>query len=294
MTDWFTIMNVKSKFSGVQFRDKNRSPWTLNCEAFTKLKDFSETISSCEWNGGSGRKLKLKKHTAKTFITTTESNVAAATYFLEKHEFQYVFLAIVADDILEKFFGQTRQRKGGNFYIDFGDVLVQILHTLVKYITPTENSMGQCASCTEPLNIEDLKHKVIFIGVHLVHKHGQPDLDVGECISSEFLDELNRGGLSMPTLSTTFFVHGSFKVMNSLPHSRCRCRKYFKRVIGKIDAPIANDNTACNTITNILFKAFVNNNSDRQSELGCLRRKENYLINMPGYGCICVKIFLKM
>ena len=134
-------------------------------------------------------------------------------------------------------------------YIDIEDVLaaakVQILHTLLKYdITHTENRLCQCASCTEPLNIEDLetvnnldiydtqclldsendlKHKVIFIGGHLVHKHGQPDLDVGECISSEFLDELNRGGLSMPTLSTTFFVHGSFKVMNSLPPS-CRSR----------------------------------------------------------------------
>ena len=238
--------------------------------------------------------MKLSKHTAKAFITTTGSNLAAATYLLEKHEFQYVLPTIFADDIFEKIFGQTRQRKGGNFYIDFGDVLVaakvQILHTLLKYdITPTENIMGQCASCTEPINIEDLetvnnlynldsesdlKHKVIFIGGHFVHKHGQPDLDVGECISSEFLDELNREGLSMPTLSTTFFVHGSFKVMNSLPPSRRRCRKYFKRVIGNIDDPIANDNTACHTITNILFKAFVNNNSDRQSELGCLTRKE--------------------
>ena len=193
-----------------------------------------------------------------------------------------------------------RQRKGGNFYIDIAAArtspMVQILHTLLKYdITRTENSLGQCASCTEPLNVEDLetvnnldiyepqylldsendlKHKVIFIGGHLVHKHGQPDMDVRECISSEFLDELNRGGLSMPTLSTTFFVHGSFKVMNSLPPSRRRCRKHFKRVIGNIDVPIANDNTACHTITNILFKAFVNNNSDRQSELGRLRRKE--------------------
>ena len=97
-------MNVKSKFSGVLFRDKNRSPWSLNCEAFTKLKDFSETISSCEWTGGGGRKLKLTKHTAKAFITTTGSNVAASTYLLEKHEFRYILPAIFADDILEKFF----------------------------------------------------------------------------------------------------------------------------------------------------------------------------------------------
>ena len=50
---------------------------------------------------------------------------------------------------------------------------------------------------------------------------------------------------------------------------------YLKRLYSCIDAPIANISDAHLTIfINIVPKAFVLNNSDRERELGCLRRKE--------------------
>ena len=52
-----------------------------------------------------------------------------------------------------------------------------------------------------------LKHKLVFIAGFLAYKHGQPEENHEECLSSEFVTELSRGGFSMPTLATVFFVH---------------------------------------------------------------------------------------
>ena len=141
--------------------------------------------------------------------------------------------AVFADENLEKFFGRTRQQNGGNFYIDVVDVLasakVTNLHTLVKYgILPVDEPTPACTICKEPPNDDDvelihdfgltetqsilssddaLKHKIEYLAGHLVHKFGEFEADDEEEISSAFLDELNRGGLSMPTLPTVYFVH---------------------------------------------------------------------------------------
>ena len=122
---------------------------------------------------------------------------------------------------------------------------------------------------------DSFKHKIVYIAGHLVHKFGKllPQSDEEE-ISTESLDELNRGGLSVPTLSTVFFVHVAHQTHGALPPGKARCRNYLKRLYSNIDAPIANIADACLTLSNIILKAFVLNDSDRERELGCLRRKE--------------------
>ena len=164
-------------------------------------------------------------------------------------------------------------------------------------IHPSGEKEHGCDMCTDPVQSDDLlehlhettmletqellnsddslKHKIVYIAGHLVHKFGEllPQSDEEE-ISTEFLDDLNRGGLSVPTFSTVFFVHVAHQVLEKLPSSKARCRNYLKRLYSCIDAPIANISDACLTISNIVLKAFVLNNSDRERELGCLRRKE--------------------
>ena len=41
-----------------------------------------------------------------------------------------------------------------------------------------------------------------------------------------------------------------------------------------MDSPMAKNENACKTLTNILFKAYCLNLSDTEKEKGCLRRKE--------------------
>ena len=76
------MLNVKNKFSAIHLRDNCRCPWTVNCDSFKSLYQTCDAISTCAWEGGRGRNLKLTKATASAFITSTKSNIEAATYLL--------------------------------------------------------------------------------------------------------------------------------------------------------------------------------------------------------------------
>ena len=248
-----------------------------------------------------GRILKLTKQTAEAFTVGTMSNVEAAKYLLTQKNFKFVLPGIFADEALEKFFGQARQRSGGSFYIDTIDILaaakIKNLQTLIKKgIMPDNNETISCV-CT-PFSIEEnsevlyelslsdteellkssdtLKHKIIYIAGYLVHKFGDNtyrEVEEGDCdlLSSEFLDELNRGSLSLPTLSTVYFVHTAHRLHENL---KLRCNKHFAELLSTVNAPIAGSMSACIVLANIIMKAFVLNNSDKERALGCLRHKE--------------------
>ena len=46
------------------------------------------------------------------------------------------------------------------------------------------------------------------------------------------------------------------------------------KLLSYIDAPISDNVQACHTLANVLMKAFVLDKSDREKQIGCLRRKE--------------------
>ena len=201
---------------------------------------------------------------------------------------------------LEKFFGQARQRKGGNFYIDIGDVIaaakVQDLHQLVKAdIIPNEVISNNCEICKEDPAAADLehladiticatqdlidssdtlKHKVIYIGGFLMQKINNEIETDENLVSSEFLEELNRGGLKIPTLNMEFLVYSAITLFDKLHESRKTCCNYFMSLLKYVDTPYSKIDNICKSLTKIVFKAYVLNNSDGENELGCLRRKE--------------------
>ena len=75
----------------------------------------------------------------------------------------------------------------------------------------------------------------------------------------------------MPTLSTVYFVHTAYNVNANL---KLRCNIYFAELLSTINVPIAGNKAACSSLANIILKAFIINNNDREKALGCLRRKE--------------------
>ena len=144
------MLNVKDKFAAIHLRDNSRCPWTVNCDSFQSLYQTCEVISTCAWEGGRGRNIKLTKATASAFITSTKSNIEAATYLLTEKGFVYMLPGVFADEVLEKFFGKTTMRVGGTFYIDVVDVIAFAkntnLHALLKYdILPVENNYSVCS-----------------------------------------------------------------------------------------------------------------------------------------------------
>ena len=80
--------------------------------------------------------------------------------------------------------------------------------------------------------------------------------------------------MNLPTLNTVYFVHCAINLHNKLEVPRRNCNKYFKKLLAFIDVPLALNDKACNSLTNILFKAFALNVSDNQKQKGCLRRAE--------------------
>lgn len=90
------------------------------------------------------------------FVATIKFNIAAAETLLSDHRFQYVLPAVFGQGPLENFFGNARQRFGGNFYIDIKDVLaaakVQRLYQLAMFDIvyqghDTSSAVDECALC---------------------------------------------------------------------------------------------------------------------------------------------------
>ena len=79
ITNWCKMLNVKDKFVVIHLRVNCRCPWAVNCDSFQSL---------CL----GGRNLKLTKATASAFITSTNSNIVAATYLLTEKVLSICYL----------------------------------------------------------------------------------------------------------------------------------------------------------------------------------------------------------
>ena len=158
---------------------------------FQELAETCDVISSCAWSGGRGRTQKLTKQTAEALVLSARANIEAAEWLLTQHNFTYVLPGVFADEAFKKFFGQARQRNGGNFYIDIVAIKAAAetknLHALSKYeFMPHKSNNVPCTSSiciddyhfgiiiadTEDLvqSNDNIKHKVIFLAGYLEHK----------------------------------------------------------------------------------------------------------------------------
>ena len=116
------MSNIKDRYGALRHGDDLLKPWTPDCTSFKKLTQIADVISACK-NSGRTRIKSLTHYTANAFNDTTVYNIQASKYLFEKFSFDYILSAVFSQDPLEKFFGQARQRSGGNFYIDIFDVL---------------------------------------------------------------------------------------------------------------------------------------------------------------------------
>ena len=191
ITDWFHMMNVKNRYSGIIMHDECHQPWTKNCTTFKKLAETCDVISSYAWSRDRGQTQNLTKQTAEALVLFTRANIEIAEWLLTQHNFTYVLPGVFTDEALEKFFGQARQRNRGNFYIGIVDIKAAAetknLHALLKYESMPQKSNN--VPCTSNIRIDDyhfditiagtedlvqsndsIKHKIIFLAGYLEHK----------------------------------------------------------------------------------------------------------------------------
>ena len=93
-----------------------------------------------------------------------------------------------------------------------------------------------------------------------------------DLVSSEFISNLDRGGLTVPLILTVHFVYSAYKLFED--HNLPCCRAHLIQILSCIDSPMALIKEAYFSMSNILLKAFVLDHSDKDRQLGCLRRRE--------------------
>ena len=183
-----------------------------------------------------------------------------------------------ADEAHEKFFGLARQRNGGNFYMDIVDIKadaeIKNLHALWKYESMPHKSNN--VPCTSNIRIDDydfditiadtedlvqsndsIKHKVIFLAGYLEHKFRGKSVETEDIddhyINSDFVTNLNRGGLTVPLLSAVNFIHSAYKLFDKC-NLHC-CRAHLSQALYCIDSPVVAVQGACLTLSNIFFES---------------------------------------
>ena len=107
---------------------------------------------------------------------------------------------------------------------------------------------------------EILKDKIIYLAGFLEKKiHGRVAFVEQETdedpVDSDFITNLNRGGLTIPKISTVHFVHSAHKILIGC-NLYC-CRAHLSQAISCIDSPMAIIKEACETMFDIFLKVFV-------------------------------------
>jgi hypothetical protein len=89
----------------------------------------------------------------------------------------------------------------------------------------------------------------VYVAGFLSHKHNIQDPSAA--FSTEFLDSLNRGGLTVPTLNVVFFVHLVVIIHELLPKSEKYCHRYVTKWFQYIDVPFSIDDKIARTTFNL-------------------------------------------
>ena len=113
--NWWNIMNVKSRYIGINKRDRKREEIDdENCESIQYLRDVADWFESWHSQNPSNG---LTRETFHAVKHTTLAMIELVQYLLNtKNEINFVLLGLIQSDFLEGRFGWYRQLNGGNYY----------------------------------------------------------------------------------------------------------------------------------------------------------------------------------
>ena len=102
---------------------------------------------------------------------------------------------------------------------------------------------------------DSIKYKITFLAGYLEHKFRGKSVETEDIedhhINSDFVTNLNRGGLTVPLLSTVHFVHSAYKLFDKC-NLHC-CRAHFSQALYCFDSPVVAIQGACLTPSNFFF-----------------------------------------
>ena len=251
------------------------------------------------------RQKSLTKDTASALSWTCNCLLDLADHLLstnQPYRHQWVSCGFFQQDDLESHFGHFRMAAGCNFFITTKDVFAT--HTIDRaksMLASFSNdeissipSSHQCALCSKKLTEEEMllldempsmththddKLALFYVAGYIASKDQRLSASKDSLVDgdSEFIDELNRGGLSYP--STELYKLTSLAALFFFKTPEKLCRVRFINIvmdflcIFEIDIYVKKDNLT--RLCNILMKRFSLNNVQNTVHLGKKKKEKN-------------------
>ena len=279
---WWKLVNVKSKGEAKRFNDPARQ---VQQPTSVSIQQYTELFQRVESGHGKTRVKCLTHDTKKALVQTMQGLCAVCTYLFDAG-FQYVLLGSIQSDRIEGEFSVYRQATGANGLMVAGDVLATFKKRLAQFSasfldtidtnkpplqhvcdeTTFEDACNVETACNEKLEPFE-EYSVAFVAGWLENKCDLTFSDDDELLTTnvEFIEEVSRGGLTIPHVSTFQFVRGGLCYMKKSRFHAC-CRK---RVISVLTLMNNFYNFGCypsqffHRLANVLLKGYHNLEKDK-------------------------------
>lgn len=273
--DWWTVVNVSAKGQDVRLRDPNRSVQLPNSTNLQMCLDVFEKSKSGQ---GHTRQECLTHDTLKALVQTTKGLIAVCKHLFSVG-FEYVILREIQSDRIEGEFSVYRQSTGANAFMNAGDVFASFKKRLARYgasflLTveekPTEDKAHTCESeinfedgssietCISDVTLSDMEESAVAYVAGWLESKCNDELNFDEdepLLASEakaFIEEVSRGGLTVPHTSTYELVRIGLCFVTKSKHRAC-CRKRLASILS-----IANSYYDLNLPSKSLFRRLAN------------------------------------
>lgn len=256
LTFW-NIVNVATKGENEKFNNPNRAVQT---KSSTNLQSLLQLFENSRSGHGPTRCYSLTHDTRKALVQTIGGLIAVCD-FLFSVGFEYVQLREIQSDRIEHEFGIYRRSTGCNSFMVSSDVLSAYQKRLAKFSATFLNSVDSMQSSTTHLShtcdeidfdtacvVENLsdtnltgfeEYSVAYVAGWLEAKcqdieFFDEDPQVAG-IAKDFIEEVSRGKLTTPHVSTNDFVRAALCFVKRVKYQVC-CREQLMSILDLINS----------------------------------------------------------
>ena len=252
--DWWNVVNVSQKGSDLRLRDPCRSVQTLSSTSLEKY------LFNSSQSGHGAKRIQSLTHDTKKALVQTMGGLIAVRDHLLSNGFEYVLLREIQSDRIEGEFSVYRQSTGANAFISASDVFFAYKKRLARFAAHNLSSVETSSSarthtCNDRIDEEDaiaiegcirnvtLSETEEWASAYVagwLEAKCQQELSFSDeepIVSSEisdFIQEVSRGGLTIPHQSTHELVRIGLCFVNHAKHKAC-CRQRLVKILAIMD-----------------------------------------------------------
>ena len=295
---WWTVSNSKNRYnSNNKLGDAaiagDGKPQFLRAFANWLISWEAEKIECSE-------KFQLTAQTNGALVRTLQCHAAILDDLLESSAYDFVLMARLQSDPLEKRYGQYRQMSGGRFLVSLREVVCSENILKMKSLLKEGCDINE-AKCNTPdvehsLNLIDEKirnisddnltlnqqsREVVVYVAGYISRQIMPylqdccsELLQGTCDDSSYLKILSRGGLKSPSQPLSDYVSQCFALLDAtfdeIQRSFLPARVFAEQILSSNVVSTGfvcddHEDMACRKINKIICNIFLNNERKRKT-----------------------------